>query len=124
MTFILQRQNAPIFYPVTLPIVLDGGAVRTHKFDFQFQRVSRSRLNELQRASEALRDSGVDSLEKDVDYLMEVACGWRGVNDPEGHAVDFNRDHVHQLLDAYPNAAGEIVKAFFEASLGGAKTKN
>jgi hypothetical protein len=31
---------------------------------------------------------------------------------------------VRLMLDNYPNAAGAIVSAFFEATLGGGKRKN
>jgi len=36
----------------------------------------------------------------------------------------FNRENVRMLLDAYPNAAGTIVGAFFQATLGGGKKGN
>lgn len=127
MAFVLKAKNEGFFYGIQLPIVTDSGASQIQKFDVKFKRVSRSRINEIQRQQEELNngDFEVDSLERDVDYLMEIAEGWRYVQDEAGKDIEFNRDNVYALLDAYPNAAGEIVRAFFESTLGGgAKRKN
>jgi hypothetical protein len=124
MAFVLAKKTDSFFYPINLPIVTDAGASQTARFEFRFKRLSRSRLNALQKAQEAASDQDVDTLERDVDYVMDIADGWKGVEADDG-PVEFNRENVAALLDNYPNAAGEIVKAFFEATLGGGrKTKN
>lgn len=125
MGFILAKKTESFFYPIHLPIVTESGASQTARFEFRFKRVSRSKLNALQKAQEANADLDMDSLERDTDYVMDIADSWKGVDTPDGTPVEFNRDNVHALLDSYPNAAGEIVKAFLEATLGGGrKTKN
>jgi hypothetical protein len=127
MAFVLKAKSEGFFYSIQLPVITETGASQIQKFDFKFKRISRSKINELQRQQEELNkgDFEIDSLERDVDYVMEIAEGWRYVQDETGKDVPFTRENVHALLDAYPNAAGEIVKGFFESTLGGgAKRKN
>ncbi len=126
MAFVLQPKTEGFFYSILLPVVTEAGASQAHKFDFKFKRVSRSKLNELQKAQEQMNDaeSNIDSLERDTDYVMDIAEGWRYVDGTDGKPMDFNRENVHLLLDNYPNAASAIVSAFFEATLGGGKRKN
>ena len=70
-------------------------------------------------------EAQIDSLERDTDYVMDIAEGWRYVDGPDGKPLEFNRENVHLLLDNFPNAASAIVSAFFEATLGGGgKRKN
>jgi hypothetical protein len=67
----------------------------------------------------------VDSLERDTDYVMDIAEGWRHVSEADGaEDLPFNRANVWLMLNNYPNAASVIVAAFFEAPLGGGKRKN
>jgi hypothetical protein len=125
MSFTLAKKTEAFYYPINLPVVTDTGANQVNKFEFRFKRLSRSKLNEMQKAQEAVADIEVDGLERDVDYIMEIADGWRGVNLEDGSAAPFNRETLHILLNETPNAAGEIVKAFFESTLGGGrKAKN
>lgn len=125
MAFVLAKKTDSFYYPINLPVVLDSGSSQTARFEFRFKRVSRSKLNALHKAQENQGDMDVDSLERDTDYVLDIADGWKGVDAPDGTPVEFNRDNVNTLLDSYPNAAGEIVKAFFEATLGGGrKVKN
>lgn len=126
MAFVLTKKSEGFFFPIQLPIVTDSGATQIHRFEFKFKRVSRSKLNEIQKLQEELNkgDIEVDSLERDTDYVLEVAEGWRYVQDDAGKELPFNRENVKLLLDAFPNAAGEIVKAFFQATLGGGKKGN
>lgn len=125
MTFILAKKTDSFFYPVNLPIVTDTGASQIARFEFRFKRVSRSQLNALQKAHETTTDLDVDSLERDINYVLDIADGWKDVNSPDGTPVEFIRATVAALLDDYPNAASEIVKAFFEATHGGGrKAKN
>lgn len=126
MAFVLKAKSDGFFFPIQLPIVTESGATQINKFEFKFKRVSRSKLNELQRMQDEISKSDieVDSLERDVDYILEIAEGWRYVSDEAGKDLAFNRENVRMLLDAYPNAAGTIVGAFFQATLGGGKKGN
>lgn len=125
MAFILAKKTESFFYPIHLPLVTESGASQTARFEFRFKRLPRSRLNALQKQQEANADLDIDNLERDTDYVLEIADGWKGVEGPDGSPLEFTRENVAELLDNYPNAAGEIVKAFFEATLGGGrKQKN
>ena len=126
MAFVLKAKSEGFFYPVQLPVVTEAGSTQVIKFEFKFKRISRSKLNELQRLQDELNkgDIEIDSLERDTDYLMDIAEGWRGVQDDSGKDVLFNRESVKLLLDSFPNSAGVIVGAFFNATLGGGKKGN
>ena len=125
MAFVLSRKTDSFFYPVSLPLVLENGASQSARFEFRFKRIPRSRLNALQKAQESDSDLDIDTLERDTDYVLEIADGWKGVEGADGSSVEFTRENVNTLLDNYPNAAGVIVAAFFEATLGGGrKQKN
>lgn len=127
MTFVLAPKTEGYFYPISLPVVSESGATAVSRFEIKFKRISRSKLNALQKAQEKISDGEVevDSLERDTDYIMDIAEGWRQVQGQDGKEVPFNRENVYALLDDFPSAAGEIVKAFFESTLGGgAKRKN
>ena len=123
MAFVLKPKNEGFYYGILLPIINDAGASQAQKFEMKFKRVSRSKLTELQKAQEAMTDSEVqiDSLERDTDYVLDIAEGWRYVDGPNDKPLEFTRENVHALLDNYPNAASVIVSAFFEATLGGGK---
>lgn len=125
MAFVLSKKTDSFFYPVNIPVVLASGASQINRFEFSFKRLSRSRLNALQKAQESTSDLDVevDTLERDIDYILEIADGWKGVEGVDGVAVEFTRDNVAILLDNYPNAAGVVVQAFFEATLGGGRKK-
>jgi hypothetical protein len=127
MAFVLKPKSEGFYYGIILPTINDAGSSQAIKFEMKFKRVSRSKLNELQKAQEAMAEAEVqsDSLERDTDYVMDIAEGWRYVSGAEGDEdLPFNRVNVHMMLDNYPNAAGVIVAAFFEATLGGGKRKN
>lgn len=126
MAFVLKPENEGFYYGILLPIINENGSSQVQKFEMKFKRVSRSKMTELQKAQEAMSESEViiDSLERDTDYVMDIAEGWRhvrGPNTPEGETWEFTRDNVYTMLDKYPNAASVIVSAFFEATLGGGK---
>lgn len=126
MAFVLKPKSEGFYYGIILPVVNEQGASQATKFEMKFKRVSRSRLNELQKQQEEMADSEivVDSLERDTDYVLDIAEGWRYVQGPDGEDLEFTRATVRLMLDNYPNAAGAIVSAFFEATLGGGKRKN
>ena len=127
MAFVITPKTEGFYYGISLPTVTDTGASHIIKFEMRFKRVSRSKLNALQKAQEEMTDSDiqVDSLERDTDYVLEIAEGWKYVQGADGEDLPFDREHVRLMLDNYPNAAATIVGAFFEATLGGgAKRKN
>lgn len=127
MAFVLKPKSEGFYYAILLPVINDSGASQIMKFEMKFKRVSRSKLNELQKAQEQMTDADVhvDSLERDTDYIIDIAEGWRYVQaDGSTDDLPFTRDNVRMLLDNYPNAASVIVSAFFEATLGGGKRKN
>jgi hypothetical protein len=119
--FVLQKKTEPFWYSVDVPIVTETGTSRTHRFDVQFSRFTRSELNDLRKRSEGMSDNG-DALENDTDYVLEIAKDWRGVSDGKAD-LPFTRENVLALLDAVPNAASAIVSAFFTATLGGGAKK-
>jgi len=126
MAFVLKAKAEGFFYPIQLPVVTEAGSTQVIKFEFKFKRVSRSKLNELQKLQDDLSNGEIeiDSLERDADYIMDVAEGWRGVSDETGKEVPFNREALRLMLDSFPNAASTIVGAFFQATLGGGKKGN
>ncbi len=122
MAFTLSPKSEGFYYTISVPYINDRGVSQVDKFEMKFKRISRSQLNELQKAQERISESDVqgDSLERDVDYVMEIAEGWRHIDGEP----DFTRENVYTMLDKYANAASAIVAAFFEATLGGGKRKN
>ena len=127
MSFVLAPKTEGFYYPVSIPVVSESGATSVNRFEMRFKRISRSKLNALQKSQEKITESDIeiDSLERDTDYILDIAEGWRHVRGTDGKDVPFSRESVFELLDQYPSAAGEIVKAFFESTLGGgAKRKN
>jgi Phage tail assembly chaperone len=126
MAFTLSPKTEGFWYSILLPVVVESGTSQVQKFEFKFKRVSRSKLDELQKQQELMNDSSTqpNSLERDTDYVMDIAEGWRYVNGPDGTELPFNRENVHLMLDNYPNAASAIVSAFFDATMGGGKRKN
>ena len=126
MAFVLKVKTEGFFYAIQLPVVTEAGSTQVFKFEFKFKRVSRAKLNDLTRQQEELNKSDieVDSLERDTDWVMEIAEGWRYVEDEAGKEVPFNRESVRMLLNSYPNASGVIGTAFFQATMGGGKKGN
>jgi hypothetical protein len=124
MSFVLAKQDKPFWYKVEIPVVTETGGSRTFSFEMLFNRFSRSEVNRMFDESKNRSDSG-DTLEADVDYVMNIAKDWRHISDEDGKPVPFVRDAVFALLDQFPNAASKITSAFFEATLsGGARVKN
>lgn len=123
MAFILAPKTESFFYPVTVPVMSDSGAAQLQRFEMRFKRLPRSKLNDLQKLQESRVEQDEDSLERDADYVMEIADGWKEIEAPAGMPLDFTRENVLAVLDSYPAAAGEIVKAFFEATLGGGRKR-
>lgn len=127
MAFVLKKNGESFFYPIHLPVVSGSGASVIQRFEFRFKRLSRTRIEEMQAAQNSSAEAGIEtsSLERDADYMLEIADGWKGVVDESGAELPYTRDNILALLDAYPSGASEIVKAFYEATFsGGAKRKN
>lgn len=125
MAFILKPKSESFNYPIMLTSVSESGSAHIDRFEFRFKRVSRTKLAELQKLTERMSESEeYDAIERDLTYIMDVADGWRGVNDENQEPLEFTKDNVRMLLDQYPSAANEIVRCFVEATLGGGKRKN
>lgn len=127
MGFQIQPRQDGFFYGISLPTIAENGSSRVERFDMKFRRISRSKINALLKAQDELSESDIeiDGLQRDADYIMEVAEGWRHVSGPDGSDLTFNRDNLMLVLDAYPSAAGAIIKGFIESTMGGgAKRKN
>ena len=75
MAFVLAKKTDSFFYPINLPIVTESGASQTARFEFRFKRLPRSKLNALHKSQEANRDLDIDSLERDTDYVLDIADG-------------------------------------------------
>jgi hypothetical protein len=124
MGFVLSKQEKPFWYKVEIPVVNELGNTRSFTFEMLFKRFSRSKVNQMFDDNKN-RSEQTDILEADVDYVMDIAEGWRYITDEDGKDVPFVREAVHALIDQFPNAAGRITAAFFDATLsGGAKVKN
>ena len=123
--FVLKSRTESFFYPIHLPVIAENGGTQTLRFDVSFRRISRTRLTELQQQQESVNEDAIpDTLSRDVDYMLEIADGWRHVQDEAGQLIPFSPENVRLMFDSYPQAAGVIVAAFFEATLGGGKRKN
>lgn len=59
----------------------------------------------------------------DVDALHEVIAGWSDVVDTAGEQVPYSHTALHDLLQNYPAAKGEIFEAYL-GELTKAKAKN
>ena len=127
MAFVLAPKTEGFFYGISIPVTTNGGASRSLDFEIKFKRFSRSKLKALSKVYDELNglDDEIDPLERDVDYIFEIAEDWRGILDSNKENIPFEREYVTTVIDEFPSSAGAIVKAFFEATLGGgAKAKN
>lgn len=127
MAFVLAPKTEGFFYGINIPVTTESGVTHVLKFDMKFKRFSRSKLKELTKTYDEINDLDfeVDPLQRDTDYILEIAEDWRGLQDSNKENLPFEREHILFMLDQYPSSAGAIVKAFFEATLnGGAKAKN
>jgi hypothetical protein len=59
----------------------------------------------------------------DVDTLSAVIVGWSGVGDGEGQPVEYSRESLSVLLDNYPAAGAEFLRAYL-AALSESRVKN
>lgn len=122
MDFSILKDSEPFWFNVGLVRVQGNGVARSYPFEVKFNRFKRSELNELRQRSQNMPEDG-DSLERDTDYIMELACDWK-LKDGKTE-IPFNRENLLDFLDAEPSAAAAIVEAFFRATLaGGAKRGN
>ena len=124
MPLILAKKTDSFYYPINLP-VMTGGRSQIARFEFRFKELPRSRFNALLKERTATSDLDIDSLDRDTDYIMDIADGWRGVNDANDNPLEFNRENLTALLDTFQHAANEIGNAYIEAVFnGGRKAKN
>lgn len=82
-------KRAEYFYPVSVDVVQDGGAVLTFDFNAKFKRLSDDQITEIRTAPGKYTDR---------DVVMLVLVGWDGVLDESGQPLPFNPDTVDALL--------------------------
>lgn len=103
--FRLLEKHAPVKWPVTICVPVDGGEVEKHEIVAQFKLVS------LKRSAEIIGDQA---------FLAEVLVGWEGVHDADGNALPFTDENRERLCDvSYVKPA--IVQAYLECSAGAAR---
>jgi hypothetical protein len=61
--------------------------------------------------------------EDEATYLDEVLEGWQGVAGPDDQPLAYSKAALAQLLDQYPSAGAEIVRAYHH-QLRDARAKN
>lgn len=72
-------------------------------------------LGKREMAEWMARDQGGDKRRTDPEMLGDIVRGWAGVLDEAGEQVPFTPAAFAQLLNAYPLAAGEIMKGYVDA---------
>ena len=118
MSSLFQIATGPYWWPVSLPVPADGGRHTFQKIEIQFNRFTRDQNKELGERLDAVRYD--DNLDKDTDYIMEIARDWRGkpLNGPDGELIPFTRENLRSLLNIVNGASGAIVDAWLKASIG------
>jgi len=109
------KQSDSYDWTVKVDFPVSGDKYQTQSFKAEFNRLSQTRIEELQKQVEEEQISG-------KDFVKEIVIGWKEVNDENGQPIEFSPAALEKLCDI-PIVARAIVKAFF-ASINGAKTKN
>ncbi len=105
----------------------DGGKREKATFSAVFNRLSQSRINEIQVQVQQLI-KGADAGKElqgginDLSLADEILVGWDDVTDGDGEAIPFTKAAKAQLLEV-PMLASAIIEAYFE-SLVEQKRKN
>lgn len=118
MSNLFQISTGPYWWPVHLPVPQDGGRHKLEKVEFRFNRFTRDENKELGAKLDSVFYE--DVIDKDVDYIMEIACDWRGkpLAGEDGQVIPFTRDNLRSLLNIVNGASGAIVDAWLKASIG------
>lgn len=106
----LKLAPAPLF---TLKLALrPPGESKGHPFELHCRHLGKARLADWSARAMA---PGADDLES----LMEVVTGWKGIAGADGVDAPFTREAFGELLDAYPGAAlmifGDYLRELSEA---------
>lgn len=119
--FRIQKDREGVF-PVNLPVARGDGSGRIEKVQLKLKfrlldKATASRLREVVDGSDS------EATERVTADLMDRVTDWQDVGDQDGNPLDFSRDNLDILCNAYPNATAMITSAIIAASLG-QETKN
>lgn len=95
-------------FKAKVAIQVPGGAPAS--IEVEFKHMTRSALEHFLTSEEA-------KTRKDEDTVLEIACGWSGVDS------EFNRDSLAALFESYHAAARSIVETYV-VELTQARAKN
>ena len=94
------------------------GTDKSVPVQFTFRHKTARQLHAWIAASRA-----ADDLDPFVNEIFEIVEDWQGVAGPDDQAVPFTKAALTQLLDQFPAAGAEIVRAYHR-QLADARAKN
>jgi hypothetical protein len=117
MAFVLE-QSPTFSHPITIREVLDGGKIRTHQFTAIFNRLTQTRMEEVQLQYQAIqvaarRGEAIDGIPT-REIANEILAGWDGITTASGEPVEMTSATKAQLLDRAA-VADALVVTFFDA---------
>ena len=110
------NQSATFRWPVTVMVPVDGGKFEPATFEVEFPRMPQSEVL-------ALIKSVQDGSVGEAEGIVQVVRGWSGVEGPDG-PVPFEERALRDLLERFPTAGAEILRAFADARGELARRKN
>lgn len=128
--FILQTQQKPITWPVSVEVAMDGGKTQKFEFTGTFKRLSddeREQLAaEIKDEAQATDEEAVGAWKVGaVDNILRIMTGWKGVVDTDKTPIEFTREN---LLTAVRGPSGLSILRGINAAISeinlGARTKN
>lgn len=129
--FIVQTEQKPVTWPVTVEIADDGGKTRKFEFTGTFRRLSDDERDLIAAEIKDEESPAVDGedagawKETSVANIMKIMTGWTGVVDPDKKPIEFSRESLRAAVRS-PSGLGllrGINAAISEITLG-ARTKN
>ena len=112
----LEEVSDTYTWPVNAKVPVSGGKSTTIKFEAEFNRIERERMEHLMR-----RDDENNLVNGDQEIIDEILVGIRARND--AGKTEEVPDDVREKLFAVIGVRAAIIRAFF-ASLSGEKAKN
>lgn len=113
----LKVNQSPTFrWPVTVMVPVDGGKFEPATFEVEFLRMPQSEVLTL---ITSVQDGSIG----EADGILKVVRGWSGVEGADGE-VPFEARALRDLLDRFPTAGAEILRAFADARGELARRKN
>ena len=117
--FKLAPKTAPFAFDVIIPDVNDNGAVIKHKVRFLFNRMTRTELDQKETAikdalgyADADRMTAQQTIELQVERALLYCAGWKDVTGPEGEPLEYTRDNLFALFNAYPGAYPALFETY------------